>query len=130
MGSSLSSIHIFSELLRKNGSNSHDLLSKIEANAKDTLEALDDIIWLVKPSNDKFSNLGMHISEFSIPLFESKNIAFEIEFPEAISEIRCPWKPGETSFLLLRSPLITSSNIRNVQKLLSRLPAKEVIFAS
>src|SRR5690606_14291020 len=58
MGSSLSSIHIFSELLRKSGHDSHDLLSKIESNAKDTLDALDDIIWLVKPSNDKFSDLG------------------------------------------------------------------------
>lgn len=102
MGSSLSSIHIFSELLRKSGSNSHDLLSKIEANAKDTLEALDDIIWLVKPSNDKFSNLSMHISEFSIPLFESKNIAFEIDFPDAISEIPLPMETRRNIFLIIK----------------------------
>ncbi len=102
MGSSLSSIHIFSELLRKNGNDSHDLLSKIEANAKDTLEALDDIIWLVKPSNDKFSNLSMHISEFSIPLFESKNIAFEIDFPDAISEIPLPMETRRNIFLIIK----------------------------
>lgn len=102
MGSSLSSIHIFSELLRKSGNDSHDLLSKIEANAKDTLEALDDIIWLVKPSNDKFSNLSMHISEFSIPLFESKNIAFEIDFPDAISEVPLPMETRRNIFLIIK----------------------------
>ncbi|HMR82438.1 MAG TPA: tetratricopeptide repeat protein [Niabella sp.] len=102
MGSSLSSIHIFSELLRKNGHDSHDLLSKIEANAKDTLEALDDIIWLVKPSNDKFSNLSMHISEFSIPLFESKNINFEIDFPECIAEVPLPMETRRNIFLIIK----------------------------
>lgn len=102
MGSSLSSIHIFSELLRKNGTNSHDLLTKIEANAKDTLEALDDIIWLVKPSNDKFSNLGIHISEFSIPLFESKNINFEIDFPDAIAEVPLPMETRRNIFLIIK----------------------------
>ncbi|WP_346239168.1 tetratricopeptide repeat-containing sensor histidine kinase [Niabella insulamsoli] len=102
MGSSLSSIHIFSELLRKEGNDSPDLLAKIEANAKDTLEALDDIIWLVKPSNDKFSNLGMHISEFSVPLFESKNIDFEIDFPEAISEIALPMEARRNIFLIIK----------------------------
>lgn len=102
MGSSLSSIHIFSELLRKNGNNSHDLLSKIEANAKDTLDALDDIIWLVKPTNDKFSNLSMHINEFSIPLFESKNIDFEIDFPDAISGIALPMETRRNIFLIIK----------------------------
>lgn len=102
MGSSLSSIHIFSELLRKSGAGSHDLLSKIEANAKDTLEALDDIIWLVKPSNDKFSNLSTHISEFAIPLFESKNINFEIEFPENIADIPIPMETRRNIFLIIK----------------------------
>ncbi|MFT4094209.1 MAG: tetratricopeptide repeat protein [Niabella sp.] len=102
MGSSLSSIHIFSELLRKDGNDKHELLSKIEANAKDTLEALDDIIWLVKPSNDKFSNLSTHIREFSIPLFESKDIDFEIDFPESISEAPLPMETRRNIFLIIK----------------------------
>ncbi|HRB50970.1 MAG TPA: tetratricopeptide repeat protein [Niabella sp.] len=102
MGSSLSSIHIFSELLRKKGLDSNELLSKIEANAKDTLEALDDIIWLVKPSNDKFSNLGTHIREFSVPLFESKEINFEIEFPDSISEIPLPMETRRNIYLIIK----------------------------
>lgn len=102
MGSSLSSIHIFSELLRKDGDNKQELLSKIEANAKDTLEALDDIIWLVKPSNDKFSNLSTHISEFCVPLFESKNIDFEIDFPESIAEIPLPMETRRNIFLIIK----------------------------
>lgn len=102
MGSSLSSIHIFSELLRRNGSDSHNLLSKIEANAKDTLDALDDIIWLVKPSNDKLSNLSTHISTFSIPLFESKDIDFEIDFPETMAEVPLSMETRRNIFLIIK----------------------------
>ena len=102
MGSSLSSIHIFSELLRSQNGKSEELISKIEANAKDTLEALDDIIWLVKPSNDKFSNLGMHVRRYAIPLFESKDIRFEIDFPESIAEISLPMEARRNIFLIIK----------------------------
>lgn len=105
MGSSLSSIHIFSELLRKQGGHSNELLNKIEANAKDTLEALDDIIWLVKPSNDKFSNLGVHISEFAIPLFESRDINFNIDFPEEISDLPLPMETRRSIFLIMKESI-------------------------
>ena len=102
MGSTLSSIHIFSELLRKPGARSEDLLTKIEENAKDTLEALDDIIWLVKPSNDKFSNLSMHIRQYAIPLFEGKDIKFEIDFPETIADVALPMETRRNIFLIIK----------------------------
>lgn len=105
MGSTLSSIHIFSELLRKQGSKSEELLTKIEENAKDTLEALDDIIWLVKPSNDKFSNLGLHISQYAIPLFEGKNIDFEIDFPDSIADVPLPMETRRNIFLIIKESI-------------------------
>ena len=102
MGSTLSSIHIFSELLRKSGTNKEELLTKIEANAKDTLDALDDIIWLVKPSNDKFSNLCQHIREYAVPMFQSKGIQFIIDFPESVSEIPLPMDTRRNIFLIVK----------------------------
>ncbi|SDC13858.1 tetratricopeptide repeat-containing sensor histidine kinase [Niabella drilacis] len=102
MGSTLSSIHIFSELLRKSGTNKEELLTKIEANAKDTLDALDDIIWLVKPSNDKFSNLCQHIREYAIPMFQSKGIRFVIDFPDSVSEMPLPMDTRRNIFLIVK----------------------------
>jgi len=57
---------------------------------------------LVKPSNDKFSNLGTHIREFSVPLFESKEINFEIEFPDSISEIPLPMETRRNIYLIIK----------------------------
>ena len=105
MGSSLSSIHIFSELLRKQNNKSEELLNKIEENAKETLDALDDIIWLVKPSNDKFSNLSMHIGQYAVPLFEGKNINAEIDFPDWISETPLPMESRRNIFLIIKESI-------------------------
>ncbi len=105
MGSSLSSIHIFSELLRKQDHKSEELLNKIEENAKETLDALDDIIWLVKPSNDKFSNLSMHIGQYAVPLFEGKNINAQIDFPDWISETPLPMESRRNIFLIIKESI-------------------------
>lgn len=105
MGSTLSSIHIFSELLRKSEGKAPGLLDKIEANAKDTLEALDDIIWLVNPSNDKFSNLGVHINEYAIPLFESKGIEVEIDFPDEVADLPLPMTTRRNIFLIMKESI-------------------------
>lgn len=105
MGSTLSSIHIFSELLRKQDNKSEELLTKIEENAKDTLDALDDIIWLVKPSNDNFSNLGMHISQYAVPLFEGKGIEFDMDFPDSISEVQLPMETRRNIFLIIKESI-------------------------
>lgn len=105
MGSTLSSIRIFSELLRKPDVKSDDLLTKIEENAKDTMEALDDIIWLVKPSNDRFSNLSLHISQYAIPLFEGKGIRFTIDFPESITDAPLPMETRRNIFLIIKESI-------------------------
>ena len=104
MGSTLSSISIFSELLKHqpHAASSDDLITKIEANARDTMDALDDIIWLVKPGNDKLFNLNLHIQDYAVPLFENKNIRFNIDFPESISEMPLSMQTRRNIFLIIK----------------------------
>lgn len=102
MGSSLSSIHIFSELLRNADGSKEQLLGKIEENARHTLDALDDIIWLVKPANDKFSNLWQHIREYALPMFQSKDIAYAIDFPETLAGIPLLMDVRRNVFLIIK----------------------------
>ena len=130
MGSTLSSIHIFSELLRKQGAKSEELLNKIEENARDTLEALDDIIWLVKPTNDKFSNLSMHISQYAIPLFEGRNIDFEIDFPDSISELKLPMETRRNVFLIIKESINNLVKYSGCTKAIVKAEkdAEEIIF--
>ncbi|MFT3902004.1 MAG: tetratricopeptide repeat protein [Niabella sp.] len=104
MGSTLSSISIFSELLKHQPQDnaSKDLINRIESNARQTMDALDDIIWLVKPDNDSLFNLSAHIQEYAVPMFNSKNIHFNIDFPDAISEIPLSMQTRKNIFLILK----------------------------
>jgi signal transduction histidine kinase len=84
IGSTLSSISIMSDLLQSqldSSGHAEELLKKIGSNAHNMLESMDDIVWSVNPSNDRFQYLDMRIREYAIPLFESKNIRFKISTP-------------------------------------------------
>jgi signal transduction histidine kinase len=63
---------------------------------------MDDIIWAVNPANDKFQNLGLRIREYAIPLFESKNIKFQIHFSEQLSMLPLPMDIRRNVYLIAK----------------------------
>jgi len=107
VGSTLSSISILSEILSKQLDNqkSVKIVKTIGANAHKMLEKIDDIIWIVNPSNDKFQNLGLRIREFAIPLFESKNIKHVIRFDRQMSELQLPMEARRNIYLIAKEAI-------------------------
>lgn len=64
VGSTLSSISIMSDILQTqydNQTRSEEMIQKIGENAHTMLDSMDDIIWSVNPSNDKFQNIAIRI---------------------------------------------------------------------
>lgn len=104
LGSTLSSIAIFSELLKRDHSNEkfQELQLKLDKNAKDSMEVLDDIIWLISPLNDKLFNLKQRIQDFAIPLMQSKNITYHINIDEAIADHAIDMKMRKNIFLIIK----------------------------
>jgi len=108
VGSTLSSISILSEILATqpdNNPKSADLIGKIGVNARNMLESMDDIIWAVNPANDKFQNLGLRIREFAIPLFESKDIKFQIHFSEHLATLHLPMDVRRNVYLIAKEAI-------------------------
>jgi signal transduction histidine kinase/ligand-binding sensor domain-containing protein len=108
VGSTLSSISILSEILAiqpDNNPKSADLIGKIGVNARNMLESMDDIIWAVNPANDKFQNLGLRIREFAIPLFESKDIKFQIHFSEHLATLHLPMDVRRNVYLIAKEAI-------------------------
>ncbi len=104
VGSTLSSISILSEIAGKQLENtkSSGILNEIHNGAISVLEKIDDIIWLVYPKNDKFSNLELRIHEFAVPLFESKNIQFKIIFDKNLSILKLPMEVRRDVYLIAK----------------------------
>ena len=104
VGSTLSSISILSDVMIKNiqDPESQRMLSIIGRNSHAMLEKLDDLIWMVNPSNDSFRNLGLRIREYAIPLFESAKIRFDIRFDERLSSLSLPMDVRRNIYLIIK----------------------------
>ena len=55
------------------------IFDKISQSAKDTLDAMDDIVWSINPDKDSYHDLTIRMREFAIPLLEAKDISFSFE---------------------------------------------------
>ncbi|GAC1588210.1 MAG: sensor histidine kinase [Ginsengibacter sp.] len=69
MGSTLSTINILSAMakskLSKEPESSGLYISKISENSQRMMEAMDDIVWSIKPSNDSMQKISSRMREFS-----------------------------------------------------------------
>jgi two-component sensor histidine kinase/streptogramin lyase len=107
VSSTLSGISILSDIAGRQTDNpkSSDMIREIGNNAHDMLERIDDIIWSVTPSNDKFQDLGLRIREYAIPLFESKNIQFHFEIPEKLSSLHLQMETRRNLYLIAKESI-------------------------
>ncbi len=105
VGSTLSSISIMSDILQSqlnDTSRSDQMIQKIGENAHSTLESMDDIIWSVNPSNDKFQNIALRLREYAIPLLEMKNIQFSFITPSEMNAITIPMEIRRNIYLIAK----------------------------
>ncbi|MCX6270262.1 MAG: triple tyrosine motif-containing protein [Bacteroidetes bacterium] len=107
VGSTLTSISILSEILGNKMKNTPDgkMIAEIHGSARKILEGIDDIIWLVNPTNDVFRNLELRIREYAIPLFESRNIDFNIHFDEKLSAVQLPMDVRRNIYLITKEAI-------------------------
>jgi ligand-binding sensor domain-containing protein len=110
VGSTLSSVSILSEMLSNQTTDiqSVKMLKSIGDSSSQMMEKLDDIVWVVNPSNDKFRDLGLRISEYAIPLFESKQLKFDIRFEEKLTGMRLPMEIRKNVYLIAKEAINNS----------------------
>lgn len=108
VGSTLSSISIMSDILQyqtDSNNNVGGMIKEIGYNAHNMLESMDDIIWSVNPSNDKFENLVLRIKEYAIPLFESKEIDFSFTISNNLCRLHLPMDVRKNLFLIAKEAI-------------------------
>jgi two-component system, NarL family, sensor histidine kinase UhpB len=78
VGSAISSIKILSEVsyknIEKDKNKSVSLLQKIIAQSEQLQQGISDIVWSVKPDNDKLENMTVRMREYISQVLEPKNI--------------------------------------------------------
>jgi signal transduction histidine kinase len=84
VGSSLSSIHMLSQMASQQGDDvvHKDILSRMSSNAKETMDRMGDIVWMIKPGEAEAANLKQRMERFAYEISSSKNISLQLSVDE------------------------------------------------
>ncbi|MCU0388356.1 MAG: ATP-binding protein [Chitinophagaceae bacterium] len=106
MGSTLSTINILSSMakakLTVDQIKTAEYLGKISDNSQRMMEAMDDIVWAIKPDNDTMQKLIARMREFATNVLEAKEIAIVFDAEEALNELKPDMEYRRDLFLLFK----------------------------
>jgi signal transduction histidine kinase len=102
VGSTLSSISIFSEMAKQQSSTVVPLLDTIGDSSRKMLDAMADIVWTINPENDQFENILLRMRSFAYQMLGAKKINFEFEADEELNKIKLPMDVRKNLFLIFK----------------------------
>src|SRR4029078_65679 len=108
VGSTLSSIRMYSDIVKNQPNQtetSKQLLNKISSNSKEMIENMSDIVWMIKPGNDEFSNIENRMLNFANELCSPADIAFEFEKTANTDSIEIPMQQRRDLYLIFKEAI-------------------------
>jgi ligand-binding sensor domain-containing protein/signal transduction histidine kinase len=122
MGSTLSSIRIFSDVARNQLADTQPqvvpMLEKISNNASQLSDNMQDIIWTIKQDHDKLEDLVARIREFGLKLCDAKDIAFKVHISDSFKTSKLNLEQRRNLYLIFKESLnnaIKYSNCTTIQ---------------
>lgn len=102
VGSTLSSISIFSAIARQRSGVTDPMLTNIEESSKKMLEAMGDIVWAIKPENDNFERVVLRMRSFAYQLLGAMKLDFEFDVDEHITKVNVPMDVRKNVYLIFK----------------------------
>lgn len=102
VGSTLSSIRIFSELARQQSKEVQPMLDQIGESSRSMLESMADIVWTINPENDNFEKIILRMRSFAYELLGAKKIDFKFEAEEAVNKVELPMEVRKNLYLIFK----------------------------
>lgn len=109
MGSTLSTINILSAMAKSkmttDAVKTAGYLSKISDNSQRMMEAMDDIVWSIKPSNDSMQRITARMREFATSVLEAKDILLHFAVAEEVAAVKLNMEARRDFFLIFKEAL-------------------------
>jgi signal transduction histidine kinase len=105
VGSTLSSISIFSELAKEQSKEVIPALETIGENSRKMLESMADIVWTINPENDNFEKIISRMRSFAYELLGAKQIDFEFTADEAVGRLKLPMEVRKNLYLIFKEAI-------------------------
>ena len=102
VGSTLSSISIFSEIAKEQSSEVTPMLEQIGESSRKMLDAMADIVWTINSDNDQFEKIILRMKSFAYELLGAKKIDFEFDTDDYVSKLKLPMDVRKNLFLIFK----------------------------
>ena len=128
LGSSLARISLLSGLLRSDRDNPSQIEShavKISQSADQTVRALEEIVWAVRPGSDSLQSLVEYIAHFANELFDGGGIRCRLDLPADLPSRPLPPDVRHNIFLVVKEALTNAIKHAAAHEVLVRAEATE-----
>jgi ligand-binding sensor domain-containing protein/two-component sensor histidine kinase len=109
IGSTLSSIFIYSEVAQRKAENvspeTSSLMKNISSEVANMIEALGDIVWTVNSKNDRFENIVNRMRGTAIELFEARGYKLHLDVNDKMNTLTMGMEPRRNFFLLFKEAI-------------------------
>lgn len=106
MGSTLSTISILSSMAKskveQDVTKTNEYLVKISEYSERMMDAMDDIVWSIKPSNDSMQKVTARMREFATNVLEAKEIDFDFIVDEEVNHVKLNMEARRDFFLVFK----------------------------
>jgi two-component sensor histidine kinase len=120
MGSTLSTINILSAMaitkMNTDTVRTSEYLSKISENSQRMMEAMDDIVWSIKPSNDSMQKITARMREFATNVLEAKDILLEMKIDQGVEDIKLNMEARRDFFLVFKEAINNAAKYSRARK--------------
>lgn len=119
MGSTLSTINILSSMaktrLSQDPVKTSEYITKIGENSQRMMEAMDDIVWSIKPMNDSIQKIIARMREFAIGVLEAKDILVRIKVDEQVLNLTLDMETRRDFFLVFKEAINNAAKYAKCQ---------------
>ena len=121
VGSTLSTINILSSMaktkLLTDPVKTSEYISKITDNSQQMMEAMDDIVWSIKPDNDNMQRIVARMREYASSILEPKEIEIDFQIDENIYDLKLNMETRRDVFLIFKEALNNSAKYSHCSKI-------------
>jgi signal transduction histidine kinase len=133
VGSSLSSIHMLSQMARQQGSaiaGQQEILTSMSNNARETMEKMGDIVWMIKPGVSESNNLLQRMEHFANEMGSGKNIGLSLELQE-LEKIKLSIEQRKNIYLIFKEAINNAVKYSDAHTITAatRISGRELILS-
>jgi signal transduction histidine kinase len=108
VGSNLSNIYIFSNVAQQKAEANAEtapLLQKITDYTQQSMEAMNDIVWMINTRNDRFENIMVRMRTLAAEFSETSDCSLQLDFDENLDDVKLNMEDRKNFYLIYKEAI-------------------------